>query len=307
MYSLTQKQDFLLHINRNGTNTTIGKVDLGQQGFYPIASQMSAIVEKTATMYVLALNKTDNVETSIIGIALADASITGVYPTPLLQVSTEIGQGMTIDAFGKHGLVITGVDRTSQKHTAYVVDPAQGHAVQKLSDGFLDGAMGVLDGAHCVDVPSSALWLTTPSKNYSATGLFDLVSIDLTKGTENARHTLPAAQMVHALKHDPHAGILVALGLDAAFKPFVFTIDPSSFKPTIVADFDAYSVFNGISAWDPLRRTIYGMAYASQTVKDPVLVSYSLADQTKASHDICQGGGSCDAPFNFDFFPGALE
>ena len=98
MYSLTQMQDILLHISADGTNTTIGKVDLGQH-FNPVGTQLSTIVEKTATMYVLALNKTDNVETALVGISLADASITGVYPTPLLQASAEIGLGMTIDAY----------------------------------------------------------------------------------------------------------------------------------------------------------------------------------------------------------------
>jgi hypothetical protein len=307
IYSLTQKQDILIHFGHNGSsNTTVGKVDLS--AFNPVATQLSTIVEKTATLYVLALNKTYNNETSIVGISLADASVTGVYPTPLKQdPGTEVGQGMTIDAYGRHGLVISGVDRTSQKHTAYTVDPAKGHAVQKLSDGFLDGAMPMLDAPHCVDVESSALWLVTPSKNYSASGL-DLVGIDLTKGTELGRHTLPSTQMVHAVRHDPHAGGLVALGLDAAtFKPFVFTIDTSTFKPTIVAGFDAYSVFNGIAAWDPLRRTIYGMALVSKTVRDPMLVSFSLAGQQTLYADICQDGAGCDAPFNIDFFPGALE
>ena len=106
----------------------------------------------------------------------------------------------------------------------------------------------------------------SPAKNYSASGLFDLVGIDLTKGTQTARRTLPAVRMVHAMEHDPHTGDIVAPGLDAAtFKPCAFTIETSSFKPTILASFDAYSVSNGISAWDPVRRTIYGVAYASET------------------------------------------
>ena len=304
LYSLTQRQDVLIRFKSDGSNVTVGKVDLTQ--FNPIATELSTIVEKAATMYVLALNKT-GVDTSIIGISLADASITGIYPTPLLQGPSEVGLGMTIDAYGRNGLLISGIDRTSHKHTAYTVDPANGHAVHKLSDGFLAGALNMLDAPHCVDVKSGALWLTTPSKNYSVTGLFDLVSIDLAKGTERARHTLPSAQMVHAIKHDPLAGGLVALGLDAAFKPFVFTIDTSTFKPTIVAGFDAYSVFNGIAAWDPLRRMIYGMAQVSETVRDPVLVGYSLHDQTKLIADICLYGSACAAPFNLDFFPGALE
>ena len=73
-----------------------------------------------------------------------------------------------------------------------------------------------------------------------------------------------------------------------------------------MAEFDAYSIFNSISAWDPLRRTIFGMGYASRTDLDPVLLSYSLADKTKASRDLCQGGGGCIPPFNFDWFPGAV-
>ena len=107
-------------------------------------------------MYVLALNKTDGVETSIVGISLADASVTGIFPTPLLQTSGDaIGVGMTIDAYGKHGLVISGVDTVNQKHTAYKIDPSQGHTVQKLSEGFLAGAEGLLDAAHCFDAVSS--------------------------------------------------------------------------------------------------------------------------------------------------------
>lgn len=304
LYSLTQTQDVLIRFKPDGSNVTVGKVDLTQ--FNPIGTELSTIVEKTATMYVLALKLYSN-ETSIVGISLADASITGIYPTPLFQGPSEIGLGMTIDAY-RNGLVISGIDRTSQKHTAYTVDPAKGHAVQKLSDGFLDGAMPMLDAPHCVDVKSGALWLTTPGKNYSSTGLFDLVSIDLAKGTERARHTLPGAQMVHAIKHDPLAGGLVALGLNVtSFKPFVFTIDTSTFKSTTVAGFDAYSVFNGISAWDPLRRTIYGFAQVSKTVKHPALVGYSLHDQTKHNADICLHGSVCAAPFNLDFFPGASE
>ena len=98
------------------------------------------------------------------------------------------------------------------------------------------------------------------------------------------------------------AGGLVALGLNVtSFKPFVFTIDTSTFKPTIVAGFDAYSVFNGISAWDPLRRTIYGIAQVSKTVKDPALVGYSLHDQTKLNVRMMVSA----APFNLDFFPGS--
>ena len=122
MYSLSQMQDYLIYIDGNGTNKTIGKVDLGQQ-FNPIGPQMSTIWKDTATMYVLALNKTDGIETSIIGISLADASITGVFRTPLLQTSVEIGAGMTIDAYGKHGLVISGIDTATKKHTAYLIDP----------------------------------------------------------------------------------------------------------------------------------------------------------------------------------------
>ena len=74
-----------------------------------------------------------------------------------------------------------------------------------------------------------------------------------------------------------------------------------------MAGFDAYSVFNGISAWDPLRRTIYGIAQASKTVRDPVLVGYSLHDQTKLNADICLYGSACAAPFNLDFFQGAVQ
>ena len=308
MYSLSQMQDYLIHIDGNGTNKTIGKVDLGQQ-FNPIGPQLSTIWEDTATMYVLALNKTDGVETSIVGISLADASITGVFQTPLLQNSVEIGVGMTIDAYGKHGLVISGIDTATQKHTAYIIDPSKGHAVQKLSEGFLTGAEGLLDAPHCFDVVSSTYWLMSPAKNYSVSGLFDLVAIDLTKGTETARRTLPAAQMVHAMEHDPHTGDIVALGLDAAtFKPYAFTIETSSFQPTILAGFDAYSVSNGISAWDPLRRTIYGMAFASKTDIYPVLVSYSLTSNATTKTALCQGAThrGCDSPFNIDYFTGAL-
>ena len=115
-------------------------------------------------MYVLALNKTDGVETSIVGIPLADASITGTFPTPLLQspAAIGIGAGMTIDAYGKHGLVISDVDTATQKHTAYMIDPSQGHVVQKLSEGFLAGAEGLLDAAHCFDFVSSTYWLGGP-------------------------------------------------------------------------------------------------------------------------------------------------
>ena len=79
----------------------------------------------------------------------------------------------------------------------------------------------------------------------------------------------------------------------------------NTFEPTIVSGFDAYSVFNGIAAWDPLRRTIYGIAQVSKTVRDPVLVGYSLDDQTKLNADICLHRSACAAPFNLDFLPGA--
>eukprot|EP01052_Picozoa_sp_SAG31_P074211 SAG31_NODE_33304_length_345_cov_1.012195_1_plen_56_part_01 len=36
-----------------------------------------------------------------------------------------------------------------------------------------------LDFAHCLDVRNSVFWLTSPSKNYSESGLFDLVGVDL--------------------------------------------------------------------------------------------------------------------------------
>ena len=36
-----------------------------------------------------------------------------------------------------------------------------------------------LDFAHCLDVRNSVFWLTSPSKNYSESGLFDLVAVDL--------------------------------------------------------------------------------------------------------------------------------
>lgn len=308
VYSLSEMQDYLLHIGGNGANKTVGKVALGQQ-FNPIGPQLSTIWEDTATMYVLALNKTDGVETSIVGISLTDASVTGIFPTPLLQAATGvIGQGMTIDAYGEHGLVITGVDTATLKHTAYMINPSRGHAVQKLSEGFLAGAEGMLDAPHCFDAASSTYWLMSPAKNYSASGLFDLVGIDLTKGTETARRTLPAAQMVHAMEHDPQTGEIVALGLDVAtFEPYAFTIETSSFKPTILAGFDAYSVSNGISAWDPLRRTIYGMALASKTEMYPVLVSYSLTANVTTKAALCEGAAhrGCDSPFNIDYFTGA--
>ena len=186
---------------------------------------------------------------------------------------------------------------------------SQGHAVHKLSEGFLAGAEGLLDAAHCFDAVSSTYWLMSPAKNYSVSGFFDLVAIDLTKGTETARHTLPAAQMVHAMEYDQHTHDIVALGLDVAtFKPYAFTIETRSFKTTILAGFDAYSVSNGISAWDPHRRTIYGMAFASKTAMYPVLVSYSLSSNITTKIALCRGAThrGCDSPFNIDYFTGAL-
>ena len=53
------------------------------------------------------------------------------------------------------------------------------------------------------------LWTVYPAKNYSASGLFDLLGIDLAAAdptkSELLRHTMPGAQMIHAMEVDAAA------------------------------------------------------------------------------------------------------
>ena len=138
MYAYEMPGDSLLHIDEHGVNRTVGKVGLSLR-FWPVAGQC-AVAQETATMYVLAARATNDTETVVVGVSLVDASITAVVETPLLQIGLpEIGLGMTIEASAAGLLVLTGVDRLSNKHTAYTVDPSKGH-VRKLSDGFLADA-----------------------------------------------------------------------------------------------------------------------------------------------------------------------
>ena len=74
-------EDSLLHIDAHGMNTTVGKVGLSQR-FLPVAGQC-AVAQETTTMYVLAANATNDRETVLVGISLADASITALIKTPL--------------------------------------------------------------------------------------------------------------------------------------------------------------------------------------------------------------------------------
>jgi hypothetical protein len=311
LYALTQKQDQLIRIDTTtGKNTTVGMVALPQH-YFAIGPQQTTIAG--STMYVLALNSTSiDYKTNLVGLSLTDGSIVHTSPTPLLQASGEIGLGITIDAVGASTIVITGVDTESTKHTSWTVDTTS-HKFTKTSDGFLDGAKYLLDDAHCLDVQASietklVYWLTSPSANYTASGLFDLVSIDLQKGTETGRFTLSPAQMPHAMRVDPVTGDLLAFGLDAALEPFVFTIEPGTYKTRIKASLNASSVFNGISAWDPATRTLYGLADESQSVHAPVLVSYSAASGAASKPlPICEGGYGCAVPFNFDYFDGGAS
>eukprot|EP01047_Picozoa_sp_COSAG01_P073088 COSAG01_NODE_11809_length_1854_cov_3.866667_2_plen_149_part_00 len=138
MYAYEMVADILVHIDAHGVNTTVGKVGLSQR-FLPVAGQC-AVAQETATMYILAAKATNNTVTMVVGISLADASITTEVETPLKQLSLpEIGLGMTIDASAAGLLILTGVDRLSDKHTAYTVNPSKGH-VRKLSSGFLADA-----------------------------------------------------------------------------------------------------------------------------------------------------------------------
>ena len=339
MYAYEMTEDSLLHIDAHGINTTVGKVGLSQR-FLPVAGQC-AVAQETATMYVLAAKATNDSETVLVGISLADASITAEVETPLRQLGLpEIGLGMTIDASAAGLVVLTGVDRLSDKHTAYAVDPSKGH-VRKLSDGFLADARyahdsntshanptslssrllwselcvdsAELDFAHCLDVRSSVFWLTSPSRNYSESGLFDLVGVDVLKGAEVARHTMcnqmaaacdKGVPHVHAMAHDASTGGLLALGLNASsLTPFVFTIDTAAFEARVVARFEAFSAFNGIAAWDAKRRALYGLAMKSEAVQDPVLIGYSMAAEAMIGPgDLCIGGSGCTAPVILGFF-----
>jgi len=308
LYALTAMQDTLIRIDTaTGMNTTVGPVALSAK-YNPVAAQLSTIVAESAAMYVLALNRSDNVATNVVGISLKDGSIVHEMVTPLFQDNgLTIGVGMTIDAANDGIIVISGVDTQTKKHTAYSVDTKKGFALKKLSDGFLSGAEYALDDAHCLDVKNSIYWLTSPSANYSKTGLFDLVGIDLTKGKEIARHTLPSTG-AHALVNDAAGGDLLAVGLTDELKPFAYTVDTVTFKLRIVASLDVYSIFNSISAWDPATRTLYGMAMQSESVKKPVLVSYNAATKAKWTVPLCglsNDAGACDVPFNFDFFDGS--
>ena len=137
--------------------------------------------------------------TDLIGINLKDASPAYKAPTPLMQVGALTGAGMTIDASSAGGLVLTGVDSTSGKHTAYRVAPDQ-PTITKLSEGFLSTeTKSLLDAAHVLDERngSTTLWTIYPAKNYSASGLFDLLQIDLVAAdptqSELLRHTMPGA------------------------------------------------------------------------------------------------------------------
>ncbi len=130
--------DNLLHIDAHGVSRPVGKVGLSQW-FLPVAGQC-AVAQETATMYVLAARATNNTETVVVGISLVDASITTVLETPLQQIGLpEIGLSMTIEVSAAGLLLLTGIDRLSNKHTAYTADPSKGH-VWKLSDGFLADA-----------------------------------------------------------------------------------------------------------------------------------------------------------------------
>ena len=170
-----------------------------------------------------------------------------------------------------------------------------------------------LDFAHCLDVRSSVFWLTSPSRNYSESGLFDLVGIDVLKGAEVARHTMcnqmaaacdEGVPHVHAMAHDASTGGLLALGLNASsLTPFVFTIDTAAFEASVVAQFEAFSAFNGIAAWDAKRRALYGLAMKSEALQDPVLIGYSMAAEARIDPvDLCIGGRGCTAPVILGFF-----
>eukprot|EP01047_Picozoa_sp_COSAG01_P073089 COSAG01_NODE_11809_length_1854_cov_3.866667_3_plen_199_part_00 len=174
-----------------------------------------------------------------------------------------------------------------------------------------------LDFAHCLDIGSSVFWLTSPSRNYSESGLFDLVGVGLLGGAEVARHTMcnqmaatcsEGVPHVHAMVHDAGSGRLLALGLNASnnLKPFVFTIDTVAFEARVVAKFEVFSISNGIAAWDAERRALFGLALQSEAVQNPVLFGFSMAAQARIDPvDLCSGGSGCTAPIMMGFFDAA--
>ena len=305
VYALTQLQDTLLKIDSStGKNSTVGKFAL-HDDYNPVATQLSAILGDR--MYFLALNKT-SMSTDLLGIELDDATVVTKMPTPLLQdASGEVGNGMTIHASKAGGLILTGLDSTG-KHAAYRIAAPDHPAAVKLSDGFLaTETMTLLDAAHCLDERNgtTVLWTIVPAANYSVSGLFDLVGVDLVAAdpakSELLRFTLPPAQMIHAMEMDDASGKLVALGIDASLHPFVFTFDPASRKAHAEASVDGYLVYNGMSAWDPATRTFYGLVETSESVPAPMLFGFSAATgAASAPVALCEGGYGCAVPFNID-------
>ena len=137
--------------------------------------------------------------------------------------------------------------------------------------------------------------------------------VDVIEGAEVARHTMcnqmaatcdEGVPHVHAMAHDASTGRLLALGLNASsLTAFVFTIDTAAFEARVVARFEAFSVFNGIAAWDATRRALYGLAMKSEAVQDPVLIGYSMVAEARIGPvDLCIGVSGCTAPTIMGFF-----
>jgi hypothetical protein len=291
LYSLADKQTALIRYDDDGSSVTIGQLSIGGTP----GPQNTAVVPETKTLYMLALNNSAP-HTILIGVSLADASTTFEVPTPVKQVSSNIGVGQTIH-YAEKGLVVTGIDKMSGLHTAWSVDPAQGHAFTELSSGFLKSSKPRVDNAHTVDPVHGVLWLTTTSPTQPQQ--VDLVGINLANGTELARHTCTSSTMPHAMEYDAASGKLLAFGLrqDAAF---VFEIDTASFESKVLAKIDpklkSRSVYNGISSFDSTSRTLYGLT--STTDNGVLLVGYSAATSAVTVATNLAGA----VPFNIDFY-----
>jgi hypothetical protein len=138
LYSIDRGATGRSPIALNRYDATGSRIPIGECSIDGVpGSQETAILPETKTMYILAENTTKGIHnTVLIGVSLDDGSTKFEAPTPLAQVGSFVGVGMTIDYAGNGKLIVTGVDAKTGVHAAYSVDPAQGHKFTTLSSGF---------------------------------------------------------------------------------------------------------------------------------------------------------------------------
>ena len=307
LYSFGGKEDGRSPIPLIRYNATGGRVPIGDSSINSVpGAQETAILPETKTMYILGENTTRGIHnTVLIGVSLDDASTKFEAPTPIAQVGQFVGVGQTIDYAGNGKLIVTGVDAKSGVHTAWSVDPAQGHKFTTLSSGFFPVDFSPrIDTAYTIDPVRNVLWLVTKGSSPSGTDP-RLVGINLTSGTTIANHTTTDMDMAKSLVYDPVSpNKLLALGLKGMKDGLkVFEIDTTTFAiqplASINPSYKSESLYNGIVAFDKTSRTIYCITRTQAQPSGLLLVGYSVSSNQMTASTLDPSFG---APNNIDYY-----